>query len=99
MWNIYRQTTEFSQPWLLRFFDQIKFHPVSEEELKKLRRDFPLGQHVLQIEETEFDLKEYREFLTQNKDSIKSFTDARQQAFEEELQRWKDTGRQHSNLA
>ncbi|MBP6368305.1 MAG: urea carboxylase, partial [Nitrosomonas sp.] len=30
MWNRYRQTTDFKEgkPWLLRFFDQIRFYPV-----------------------------------------------------------------------
>jgi len=92
MWNIYRQTAEFTEPWLLRFFDQIKFYPVTESELQELRRDFPQGQHRLKIEHTEFDLNEYRQFLATNKDSIESFTNARQHAFDTELQHWKDTG-------
>ncbi|HMW72084.1 MAG TPA: carboxyltransferase domain-containing protein, partial [Cellvibrionaceae bacterium] len=29
MWNTYKTTPEFSQPWLLRFFDQIRFYEVS----------------------------------------------------------------------
>ena len=35
MWNRYRQTDDFvdGKPWLLRFFDQIRFYPVSESEL------------------------------------------------------------------
>ena len=32
------------QPWLLRFFDQIRFYPVSEAELLELREDFPRGR-------------------------------------------------------
>src|SRR5690606_27018317 len=41
MWNRYRQTKEFAQPWLLNFFDQIRFYEVSQEELQRIRRDFP----------------------------------------------------------
>ena len=44
MWNRYRQTEAFDQPWLLRFFDQIRFYEVSHEELNQIRRDFPKGQ-------------------------------------------------------
>ncbi|RTL55728.1 MAG: 5-oxoprolinase/urea amidolyase family protein, partial [Rhodocyclaceae bacterium] len=32
MWNRHKQTADFSKPWLLRFFDQIRFYPVSQEE-------------------------------------------------------------------
>src|SRR5690606_37779572 len=44
MWNRYRTSETFTQPWLLRFFDQLKFHEVSHEELQCIRRDFPLGR-------------------------------------------------------
>ncbi|HEY9049942.1 MAG TPA: urea carboxylase, partial [Gammaproteobacteria bacterium] len=39
MWNRYRATKEFTQPWLLRFFDQIKFFEVSSDELLQIRKD------------------------------------------------------------
>ncbi|MEC8428821.1 MAG: urea carboxylase, partial [Pseudomonadota bacterium] len=35
MWNRYRETKEFEQPWLLRFFDQIRFYEVSSDELQQ----------------------------------------------------------------
>lgn len=92
MWNIYRQTAEFSKPWLLRFFDQIRFYPVTEDELQTLRRDFPLGMHQLKIEDTEFDLQSYRQFLAQHQATIDTFKQSRQRAFDDELQHWKDTG-------
>ncbi|GAL10231.1 urea carboxylase [Vibrio astriarenae] len=41
MWNRYRQTEAFSKPWLLRFFDQIKFYEVSAEELLDIREKHP----------------------------------------------------------
>ncbi|WP_321160397.1 5-oxoprolinase/urea amidolyase family protein [Marinomonas rhodophyticola] len=41
MWNRYRLTSAFSKPWLLRFFDQIRFYEVSHEELDQIRKDFP----------------------------------------------------------
>jgi len=63
MWNIYRQTTEFKKPWLLRFFDQIKFYPVSSNELEEMRAGFPLGQHQIKIEHTEFNLQQYKQYL------------------------------------
>ncbi len=38
MWNRYRKNPDFEQdkPWLLRFFDQIKFYEVSETELMQM---------------------------------------------------------------
>jgi urea carboxylase len=92
MWNRYHQTVEFRQPWLLRFFDQIRFYEVSAEELAQIRLDLPKGQHTLQIEETEFSLSEYQDWLSENQDSVEAFKQKRDQAFEEELQRWRDEG-------
>lgn len=92
MWNRYKSTPEFSNPWLLRFFDQIRFYEVSAEELETIRRDFPVGQVGLQIEETEFSLTEYEQWLADHEDSITSFVSSREQAFAEELQRWRDNG-------
>src|SRR6202044_368288 len=45
VWNTYRTTKTFEagSPWSLRFFDQIRFYPVSTEELQELRRDILHG--------------------------------------------------------
>ncbi|KAA1174115.1 urea carboxylase [Marinobacter salinexigens] len=94
MWNRYRTTEVFKQgtPWLLRFFDQVRFYEVSAEELQQIRRDFPNGDYPIRIEETRFNLKDYEQFLADNDDEIQDFTGKRQQAFDEELQRWIESG-------
>ena len=92
MWNRYRQTKEFKQPWLLNFFDQIRFYEVSATELQQIRRDFPQGRYPIKIEESHFSLSEYEEFIAANQESISSFTAQREQAFEEELARWHANG-------
>jgi urea carboxylase len=92
MWNRYHRTTEFSQPWLLRFFDQIRFYPVDADELQQIRRDFPLGNYPLCIEETQFRLSDYREFLRQNEAPIGQFQRRRETAFAEELAQWRRDG-------
>ncbi|MFM2404868.1 MAG: 2-oxoglutarate carboxylase small subunit [Pseudomonadota bacterium] len=96
MWNRWRHgegaAPEFAQPWLLRFFDQLQFHPVSEEELLRLRQDFPLGRASLRIEETTFRLKDYRAFLAREADSIAAFKARQQAAFEAERERWRAAG-------
>ena len=92
MWNRYRTTPEFSQPWLLRFFDQIRFFEVSEDELMTIRRDFPLGRYRLQIEEQAFRLRDYNRFLDDHADSIGAFKQRQQAAFEAERERWVSAG-------
>ncbi len=92
MWNRYRQTKAFKNPWLLDFFDQIRFYEVSTEELKKIRQDFPLGRYELKIEESTFSLNDYAEFIAANQQDIARFTQTRELAFEEELARWHADG-------
>nr|WP_320011949.1 urea carboxylase [uncultured Desulfobulbus sp.] len=90
MWNRYNTTREFEagKPWLLRFFDQIRFYPVSHEELMQMRHDFPHGAAGLKIEKTSFNLSQYQSFLDQNQDSIATFKKRQQHAFEAERQAW-----------
>ncbi|KAF0805998.1 urea carboxylase [Alcanivorax xiamenensis] len=95
MWNRYRTTEAFTKPWLLRFFDQIRFYEVSADELQQIRRDFPKGDYPLKVEETTFSLNAYQDFLRRNEDSIGTFTEQRNQAFDEELQRWVESGQIH----
>ncbi|HEY3431076.1 MAG TPA: urea carboxylase [Rhodocyclaceae bacterium] len=92
MWNRHKTTADFSKPWLLRFFDQIRFYPVSQDELLKLREDFVAGKFQLKIEATRFRLKDYRRFLSQNADSIAAFKQTQQSSFEAERDRWKAAG-------
>ncbi len=94
MWNRYRTTAEFKEgkPWLLRFFDQIRFYPVSGEELQRMRRDFPQGAAGLRIEQTRFNLRDYERFLEENRDSITAFKIRQQEAFERERQEWIKNG-------
>lgn len=92
MWNRYRQTNAFKQPWLLNFFDQIRFYEVSAQELQKIRRDFPLGRYDIRIEESHFSLSEYENFIASHNTEIETFTAQREQAFDEELARWHANG-------
>lgn len=94
MWNRWRQTADFTdgKPWLLRFFDQVRFFPVSEEELLKIREDFPLGRYQLKVEETTFSLLEYNQFLADNSDSITAFKTQQQASFDAERERWRASG-------
>jgi len=97
MWNRWRQTLDFTEgkPWLLRFFDQIRFYPVTAEELLQMREDFPRGKFKLEVEEQTFRLKDYNAFLADNADSIAAFKTAQQAAFEAERERWIASGQAH----
>ena len=89
MWNRYRAVEAFDgKPWLLRFFDQIRFYPVSADELLKIRRDFPLGRYPLQIEHSTLNLADYQAFLADEADSIAAFRAQQQGAFNAERERW-----------
>lgn len=88
MWSRYKKTNVFTEPWLLRFFDQIRFYPVSAEELVDIREQFTQGDYPLKIEETEFNLSDYAAFLAQNEADIDTFETKRQTAFDAELANW-----------
>jgi len=92
MWNRWRRTEAFTQPWLLRFFDQIQFYPVSEAELLDARAAFPHGRYPIRIEETEFSYAEYAAFLAANNAGISAFKARQQTAFEVERGDWKARG-------
>lgn len=96
MWNRYREVAAFDgKPWLLRFFDQIRFYPVSADELLRIRRDFPLGRYPLRIEESELRLADYQAFLAEEADSIDAFRRHQRAAFDAERERWIASGQAH----
>jgi urea carboxylase len=94
VWNSWRQTQSFTEgkPWLLRFFDRIRFFPVSHEELTEWRRDFPLGRREIRIDEGEFRLADYRALLSDNAESITAFQSRREAAFAAERADWQARG-------
>jgi urea carboxylase len=94
MWNSWKSTAEFEPgtPWLLRFFDQIRFYPVSAQELLDARDAFPRGRYPLRIESTTFDLAGYRQFLESVRDESSAFKERQQAAFDAERDRWNAAG-------
>ncbi|MFT3730989.1 MAG: urea carboxylase [Hyphomicrobium sp.] len=93
VWNTYRTTAAFEKgsPWLLRFFDQIRFYPVSSEELLTFRDGFLEGQAGVKIEPTTFRLKDYHAFVAENAETIAAFKSRQQAAFEAERARWQQS--------
>ncbi|NBD23382.1 urea carboxylase [Paenibacillus glycinis] len=95
MWNhLNRETASFhpGKPWLLRFFDQIRFYPVSSDELLQLREDFTRGRFEADITETTFKLSDYLAFLASIEESADAFVSAQQAAFQAERESWKALG-------
>ncbi|HPG88953.1 MAG TPA: carboxyltransferase domain-containing protein, partial [Hyphomicrobium sp.] len=90
VWNTYRQTVAFTEgkPWLLRFFDQVKFYPVSSDELAAIRDGVIDGTAHIKITETSFSMKAYRAFLADNADAIALAKSRQQAAFDAERARW-----------
>jgi urea carboxylase len=94
MWNTYRGTEDFrdGKPYLLRFFDEVRFEPVTAQELLKLRESFPYGKSHVRIEESSFRYSTYKKWLDENAASIAAFKTGQQAAFEAERERWRAAG-------
>ncbi len=94
MWNTHRTTRDFEpgHPWLLRFFDQIRFYPVSAGELLHMRDVFLHGKFNLRVEESEFRLRDYEAFTAGIRAEADQFKQTQQAAFDAERERWAATG-------
>ena len=86
------QTEDDQQPWLLRFFDQIRYYPVSPDELLQMRADFLQGKASIKVTHETFKLKDYNQFLSQESASINAFKTNQQTAFNAERERWIASG-------
>ncbi|CAB5517259.1 Carbamoyl-phosphate synthase large chain [Achromobacter anxifer] len=91
IWNKFLKNPVFQdgKPWLLRFFDQVRFYPVTEAELDVLREDFREGRATVRIEEEVFDFAEHQRFLAEHADSIAAFQTRQKSAFDAEVALWK----------
>lgn len=79
-------------PWLLRFFDRIKFHLVSPDELADLRAEMAADRLQLDIRSGEFSLRDHQQFLTDHATDIDAFRARQAAAFETERLAWDAAG-------
>ncbi len=83
MWRPWRRPN----PWLLDFFDRLRFYPVSAQELLELRED---PNFTPRSEAGEFSLSEHQAFLRTIEPETRAFEAQRTAAFAEERARWGD---------
>jgi urea carboxylase len=81
IWSTYRRGQVGDLPYLLRHFDQIRFHPVSAHALLEIRDAFPQGRYAPRIENAEFRLRDHRY-------DAADWKKQQQRAFLEERERW-----------
>ncbi|WP_147944712.1 5-oxoprolinase/urea amidolyase family protein [Microbispora sp. CSR-4] len=94
VWSSWQQRGAFEpgSPWLLRFFDRIRWYPVTAEELLELRADLAAGRLEPKIEEGVFRLADYRRFLDEHAGSIAAFRERQAAAFAAERAAWQAAG-------
>ncbi|MET8509487.1 urea carboxylase [Streptomyces sp. NPDC004787] len=94
VWSGWQQRGAFEpgKPWLMRFFDRIKWYPVEADELLELRADIISGRFTPKIQEGTFSLSKYRAFLDDNASEIAKFQARQSAAFAAERDAWEAAG-------
>ncbi|MEV0172417.1 5-oxoprolinase/urea amidolyase family protein [Streptomyces sp. NPDC050803] len=94
VWSPWRQRGAFEpgSPWLLRFFDRIRWYPVDADELTELRADIISGRFVPRVEEGTFSLAEHEAFLAEHAESVAEFRVRQRAAFAAERDAWEAAG-------
>ncbi|MEU7416204.1 5-oxoprolinase/urea amidolyase family protein [Streptomyces antibioticus] len=94
VWSAWQQRGAFEpgSPWLLRFFDRIRWYPVEADELLELRADIISGRFVPRVEEGTFSLGAYQSFLDEHAGSIDEFRTRQRAAFAAERDAWEAAG-------
>ena len=88
VWNRFRRTADFTEPWLLRFFDQLRFFEVGADELLDWRRDVLTGRAELRVEHSTLRLADHLGFVRAHAPEIGEFRTRQQDAFNAERGRW-----------
>jgi urea carboxylase len=83
---------DHGSPWLLRFFDRIRWHPVTADELLELRADMAAGRLDLETEDGSFTLAAHLDFLAREAPSIAAFRERQAAAFASERDAWAEAG-------
>ncbi|GEK22426.1 urea carboxylase [Cellulomonas xylanilytica] len=94
VWDTHARHTPFEPgtPWLLRFFDTIRWYPVGADELLDMRADMAAGRLDVAIEPGTFSIAEHQQFLSANAPSIEAFRAQQAGAFGAERDAWAAAG-------
>lgn len=97
IWNKFLSNRQFgAEPWLLRFFDRVRFYPVSEAELERFRADFRAGRAQVRVEDAVFDLSEHERLLERDRHDIAAFQQRQQAAYAAEVALWQSDAAAHA---
>lgn len=88
IWNSFGRAGPFTaqKPWLLEFFDQVRFFEVLESELEDLRERFKNGQYNIDIEHKTFSMAQYNDMLATMPDEIAAWKAQQRTAMGVQLQ-------------
>jgi urea carboxylase len=94
VWNRFKTTRHFEpgHPWLLRFFDQIRWYEVSADALLEMRQALVHDRLELDIETTTLRLGDHHRFLAAHETEIATFRERQQAAFRAERTAWEESG-------
>jgi urea carboxylase len=92
VWNRDCRGPNFTEPWLLRTFDQLRWYPVGADELLDLRERQAAGELAIDVEETTFVLADHERRLAREADDIAAFVDRQRAAFAAERAAWGERG-------
>jgi urea carboxylase len=87
-----RWPREVEQPWLLRFFDRIRFHPVEADELRELRADCAAGLWRPRIEDGTLAMADHHRFLADIAPEAEAARSRQRAAFDAERADWEARG-------
>jgi urea carboxylase len=90
--QVWSRAERAGPPWLLRFFDRIRWDPVSAEELLDLRAEMDAGRFELDVTPGTFTFSEHRAFLEREADGIAAFRARQAEAFGAERAAWEAAG-------
>ena len=92
VWNRDRRGPHFEHPWLLRPFDQLRFYPVTADELMEQRAAQAAGRLAICMDDDSFRLAAHRSFLATHAAEIEAFRTRQQHAFAAERAAWASSG-------
>ena len=90
MWR--RWPAEGETPWLLRFFDRLRFYPVEADELLELRAERDAGRWSPEITDGTLSIAEHHGFLAAEAEGIAAFGAHQRAAFGAEREAWEARG-------